>query len=87
MTIKYITELDSIYNFNAWSGGKDILDLVIKAGKVKQLDNLLEELQDCDNKPWTETQINDFLWFDLTDGNYDGFTYEELTEKANKNQQ
>jgi len=82
--IKYTTELNTIDNFDAWSGGKDVLNKVRSAGKIGELDEILAELMDG-GEQWTETQLNDFLWFDLTDGNYDGFSWDELdaAEKAN----
>lgn len=82
--IKYTTELETIDNFVAWSGGKDVLNKVRRAGKVFELDELLAELMEG-GEQWTETQLNDFLWFDLTEGGYEGFSWEELeaAEKAN----
>lgn len=54
-------ELNSIYNFQAWSGGKSVLDRVIEKNRADELDALLEDI--CED--WTDTQLNDFLWFDL----------------------
>lgn len=87
MSIKYTTELNSMNYFIAWQGGKDVLNLVRRAGMILELDSLIEELQAADCEPWTETQLNDFLWFDLTEGAYEGFTWEELTEKAKKREE
>lgn len=70
--ITYKTELNSIANFQAWSGGRDTLDKVIKLGRVDELDALIQELQLDTNEVWTETQLNDFLWFDLPE--MDGWT-------------
>lgn len=61
--IQYITELNTIANFQAWSGGKDRLDRVIELDRIEELDTLIKELF-CDRVP-TETELNDFLWFDL----------------------
>lgn len=80
--IKYTVELNSIEDFEAWQGGKQMLDLVIEAGKVDELDNLLEELSSVDGFS-SDTQLNDFLWFDLE--NYEGFSYEELQQAIKEN--
>lgn len=61
-------ELNSIYNFQAWSDGKSVLDRVIEKNRVDELDALLEDI--CED--WTDTQLNDFLWFDLPE--MDGWT-------------
>lgn len=66
MTIK--VELNSVYNFDAWSGGKSVLNQVIAKNRVDELDALLEEI--CED--WTDTQLNDFLWFELPE--MDGWT-------------
>lgn len=82
MTIKYTVELNTMNNFVAWGGGKDVLNLVRRAGMIFELDTLIEELQG-DGEPWTETQLNDFLWFDLE--NYDGFSWDELEQAIKEN--
>ena len=56
-------ELNSVYNFEAWSGGKSTLDRVIEKNRVDELDELLEEF--FSDSELTDTQLNDFLWFDL----------------------
>lgn len=61
-------ELNSVCNFEAWSGGKSVLNQVIAKNRVDELDALLEEI--CED--WTDTQLNDFLWFELTE--LDGWT-------------
>ena len=82
MSIKYIVEINSIDDFDAWSGGLDMLNRVREAGKIKELDQLLDELQDC--APFeSDTQLNDFLWFDLE--NYSGFSYDELEQAIKEN--
>ena len=59
ITVK--TELDSIRDFDAWSGAKDTLENIIAAGKIDELDSLAEEYfpDGC-----TDTELNDWLWFD-----------------------
>lgn len=62
--ITYKTELNSIVDFDAWSGGRDTLYKVIELDRIDELDELIQELQ-ADGETWTDTQVNDFLWFDL----------------------
>ena len=59
--IKINSELESLAEFEAWSGGKDTLQAVIDAGKLGQLDMIAEEIfpEGC-----TDTELNDWLWFD-----------------------
>ena len=59
----------SLYDFNAWQGGKDTLNNIIEAGKVEELEFLLEEIFG----ELTATQLNDLLWFD------DQWIYEQLS--------
>ena len=80
--IKYTVELNTIDNFDAWSGGLTMLNRVREAGKIEELDALLEELSDCGGFE-SDTQLNDFLWFDLE--NYDGFSWEELEDAIREN--
>ena len=63
--ISYKTELNSIVDFDAWSGGRDTLNKVVELDRVDELDTLIQDLQDCDSQGWTDTQLNDFLWFGL----------------------
>lgn len=58
----------SLYDFKAWQGGKDTLDNIIEANKIEMLEDLLNE---CFEE-LTDTQLNDFLWFD------DQWLYEQL---------
>lgn len=80
--IKYTVELNTIDDFDAWSGGLTMLNRVRKAGKIEELDALLEELSDCGGFE-SDTQLNDFLWFDLE--NYDCFSWEELENAIAEN--
>ncbi len=62
--MKIMSEISSIENFKAWSGGADTLNRVIEAGNyyVNALDNLIYDY--FGNEPIDETTLNDFLWFD-----------------------
>ena len=56
-----ITNDISLYNFEAWSGGKDTLDRIISEGKCDEVEALLEELYP---DGMTDTELNDILWFE-----------------------
>jgi|TARA_R110000823_G_scaffold192004_3_gene323697 hypothetical protein len=60
--MKYITEIRSINDFDAWSGAKDTLQTIREHDKIDDLECFLEDLFH-DRTP-TETEINDFLWFE-----------------------
>ena len=49
----------SLDNFDAWSGGKDTLEVLIEKGDCDKVEDFINE---CFNHP-TDTDINDFLWF------------------------
>lgn len=54
----------SVDTFPFWSGAKDTFEDVCKADKMYELQSLIEE-QFADNEtPPTETEINDFVWFE-----------------------
>lgn len=61
--MKYYVE-DSLDNFEAWSGGKDTLDTLREKGDVDSVECLIEELASMSEEGWTDTNINDFLWFE-----------------------
>ena len=60
--MKYTTEINSMNNFNAWSGAVDTLNTIREHDKIEDLEYMLEDLFH-DRTP-TETEINDFLWFE-----------------------
>lgn len=51
----------NIENFGAWSGAVDTKENIIKAGKADLFNSLVDDIfpDGC-----TETEMNDFLWFD-----------------------
>ena len=51
---------ESLENFHAWAGGKDTLDVLIDKGVCDEVEEFIEE---CFSHP-TDTDINDFLWFE-----------------------
>ena len=60
--MKYVVE-ESLSNFNAWSGGKDTKD-ELTTEQLDQVEDLIDEIFSDDDNPPTDTQINDFLWFE-----------------------
>jgi hypothetical protein len=50
----------SLADFNAWSGGKDTLAVLIEKGVCDEVEEFIEQ---CFTDP-TDTDINDFLWFE-----------------------
>ena len=60
--MEYITEINSMNNFDAWSGAKDTLQTIREHNKINDLEYMIQDMF-CDRTP-TETEINDFLWFE-----------------------
>lgn len=61
--MKYTVE-ENLYNFKAWSGGKDTLDNLLEYGVVDEVEEYIEMIfADREELP-TETEINDILWFE-----------------------
>ena len=58
MTITYELDLNS---FQAWSGAVDTKNRIIEEGKADLFNAIVEDIfpDGC-----TETEMNDFLWFD-----------------------
>ena len=50
----------SLEDFHAWAGGKDTLDVLIDKGVCDEVEEFIEQ---CFSHP-TDTDINDFLWFE-----------------------
>lgn len=49
-------------DFNAWQGARDTLDTLIDRGDCDEIQRLIEDT--FPNELPTETEINDFLWFE-----------------------
>ena len=58
--MKYYVET-SLENFEAWSGGRDTLEVLIDKGLCDTVENILADIY-ADEAP-TDTEINDTLWF------------------------
>ena len=58
--MKYYVET-SLENFEAWSGGRDTLEVLIEKGLCDTVEACLEDILDGDS---SDTTINDILWFE-----------------------
>lgn len=48
-------------NYEPWSGAVDRWQEIVDAGKVEQLENILEDIYP---EGMSMTQLNDFIWFE-----------------------
>ena len=58
--MKYYVET-SLENFEAWSGGRDTLEVLIDKGLCDTVEACLEDILDGDS---SDTTINDILWME-----------------------
>ena len=58
--MKYYVET-SLENFEAWSGGRDTLEVLIEKGLCDTVEACLEDILDGDS---SDTYINDILWME-----------------------
>ena len=90
--MKYYVET-SLENFEAWSGGRDTLDVLIEKGLCDTVEACLEDILDGDS---SDTTINDILWmerdmiaewcgFSSWDALENGEEEEETEEEAEEN--
>lgn len=72
--MKLTYEINNIDEFRAWSGAVATREAIIKNHKQDEFSDMLEELfpDGC-----SETELNDFLWFD------DDFIFSALDIKQN----
>lgn len=61
--MKYICEC-SLEQFEAWSGGNDTLEVLKEKGDCDAVESLIEEMMSCQEEPWGDGEVNDFLWFE-----------------------
>lgn len=52
---------EGIDNYEPWSGAVDRWNEIVEAGKVDELENMLE---DEFPEGMSETELNDFIWFE-----------------------
>ena len=66
--IKIVQEIELEY-FEAWSGGLQVLNAIKEHDRSLEMFEALEEYINMGNEleAVTETQVNDFLWFDAED--------------------
>ena len=57
--MKYYVE-ESLKNFKAWSGAVETLRILEEEGRTQEVENYIEE---CFTEA-SDTDINDFLWFE-----------------------
>ena len=81
--MKYTVEC-SLENFQAWSGGEDRLEVLREKGVCDEVEQFLEECT-CDREePMTETEINDYLWFQVEDDFPQYFREDDEDEEDSK---
>lgn len=56
-----ITKEESLVNFNFWSGAKD----TVKYLTHEELETIESILEDANPEGMSETEINDFFWFEV----------------------
>jgi len=70
---KEIETFSDLYN-ESWSGAIQTLDEIEKQGREEEAMQIISEyMNDCSDDIPTDTQVNDFIWFELADimGLYD----------------
>lgn len=75
----------SVDTFPFWSGARDTFDDVCKADKAYELQFLIEEMFADNETPPTETEINDFVWFER-EFIYDRLGLDENGEPLNEDE-
>lgn len=64
--IQYMTAINSLYDFFFWGGARNQFDFITEEGGIEAVDYLEELLSDSE-ETLTETDINDFIWFEAYD--------------------
>lgn len=54
--------LDDLRAFDYWSGAKDVADKLFETHRWNEVEALLDGVE-----MMSETELNDFLWFDVPD--------------------
>ena len=52
----------SLENFEAWSGGRYTLDVLVEKGLCDQLESIIDDMEP--EEGWSDTELNDLLWFE-----------------------
>ena len=83
--MKYYVET-SLENFEAWSGGRDTLEVLIEKGLCDTVENILNDFY-ADEAP-TDTEINDTLWFSRDEiAEWCGFSSWEALENGEEEEE
>ena len=83
--MKYYVET-SLENFEAWSGGRDTLEVLIDKGLCDTVENILNDIY-ADEAP-TDTEINDTLWFSRDEiAEWCGFSSWEALENGEEEEE
>ena len=83
--MKYYVET-SLGNFEAWSGGRDTLEVLIEKGLCDTVENILNDIY-ADEAP-TDTEINDTLWFSRDEiAEWCGFSSWEALENGEEEEE
>lgn len=64
--IQYTTTINSLYDFSFWGGARNQFNFIVEEGGIEAVD-YLEELLCYSEETLTETDINDFIWFETYD--------------------
>ena len=70
LTVHKEMQFDTIRDIleESWGGAVDILEEIIKQGREDEAMQIIEEsFQELSNDVPTDTQVNDFIWFELAD--------------------
>jgi hypothetical protein len=59
--MRVVQEIDSAHDFQFWSGAKDTYNRIAEIGLEDELWQLIEEVFEGEA---TDTEINDFVWFE-----------------------
>ena len=71
----------SLKDFHFW-GGAATNAAKLTPDELDQLESQLEELKDYNEEPWTATEVNDLLWFQMEDVcEWLGLDYEEVMSR------
>ena len=83
--MKYYVET-SLENFEAWSGGRETLEVLIEKGLCDTVENILNDIY-ADEAP-TDTEINDTLWFSRDEiAEWCGFSSWEALENGEEEEE
>ena len=58
--MKIYKEVNSCYDFDFWSGAKDTVKYLLDS----EVNTILAMLEDSGNDEMSETELNDFFWFE-----------------------